>query len=47
VPPEDVGGQTPTAGDIGMRALVFHPQGSLLPLRRDFIPEIVKTAEDL
>jgi hypothetical protein len=44
---EDVGGQTPTAGDTGTRALVFRPEGSLIRLRRDFIPEIVKTAEDL
>jgi hypothetical protein len=44
---EDVGGQTPTAGETGMRAVVFHPEGSLIRLRRDFIPEIVKTAEDL
>jgi hypothetical protein len=47
VPPEDVGGQTPTAGDTGTRVIVFRPQGSLIRLRRDFIPEIVKSAEDL
>ena len=47
VPAEDVGGQTPTAGDVGTRVLVFHPEGSLIRIRRDFIPEIVKAAEDL
>lgn len=44
---EDVGGQTPTAGDTGVRAVVFRPEGSLIRLRRDFILEIVKSAEDL
>jgi hypothetical protein len=47
VPPEDVGGQTPTAGDVGVRALRFRPEPSLIRLRRDFLPEIVKTGEDL
>ena len=47
VPAEEVSGQTATAGDVGTRVLVFRPEGSLIRLRRDFIPEIVKTAEDL
>ena len=47
VPPEDVGGQTPTAENVGVRAIRFRPETSLIRLRRDFIPEIVKTGEDL
>jgi len=47
VPAEEVSGQTATAGDVGTRVLVFRPEGSLIRLRRDFIPEIVKTAEDI
>ncbi|HEX4422440.1 MAG TPA: hypothetical protein VH165_31215 [Kofleriaceae bacterium] len=44
---EDVGGAAPTAGDTGIRVLTFHPGPSLIRLRHDFIPEILKTAEDL
>ena len=47
VPAEEVSGQTATAGDVGTRVLLFRPEGSLIRLRRDFIPEIVKTAEDI
>lgn len=47
VPPEDVNGQTPTAGDVGIRILRFWTEASLIRIRHDFIPEIVKTAEDL
>jgi hypothetical protein len=44
---EDVGGAVPTAGDTGIRVLTFRPGPSLIRLRHDFIPEILKTAEDL
>ncbi len=44
---EEVGGTTPTAGDIGMRILAFGKADSLIRVRHDFIPEIVKAAEDL
>ena len=47
VPPEDVDGQAPEAGDVRTRILIFETQTSLIRIRRDFIPEIVKTAEDL
>jgi len=47
VPAEDVGGSSPTAGDTGTRILIFGKQASLIRIRHDFIPEIVKAAEDL
>lgn len=47
VPPEDVNGQAPAAGDAGTRILTFGTQTSLIRIRRDFVPEIVKTGEDL
>src|SRR5882762_8320901 len=47
VPAEDVGGQAPTADQIGITLLTFGPHSSLIRVRHDFIPEIVKTAEDL
>lgn len=47
VPAEDVGGKTPVADDIGVRIARFGTAQSLIRLRRDFIPEIVKAADDL
>jgi len=47
VPPEDVGGQTPSAGDVRVAALAFGWKPSLLRLRSDFLIEIVRAAEDL
>jgi len=44
---EDVGGTTPTAGDIGLRLLTFGKAGSLIRVRHDFIPAIVKAAADM
>jgi hypothetical protein len=44
---EEVGGTAPTAGEIGLRLLTFGKADSLIRVRRDFIPEIVKAAEDL
>ena len=47
VPAEDVDGTLPTVDDLAVRILAFGKAGSLVRVRRDFIPEIVKTAEDL
>jgi hypothetical protein len=47
VPPEDVRGDRPGAGDIDIRIRRFDPAGSLIRLRRDFIPEIVRAGEEL
>lgn len=47
VPAEDVDGTTPVPSDVSTRILIFGTQASLIRLRHDFIPEIVKAAEDL
>ncbi len=47
LPAEDVGGERPVAGDVSVRILTFGTAASLIRLRRSFIPEIVKAAEDL
>jgi hypothetical protein len=47
VPPEDIGGATPSASGIDVRILRFGSHASLIRLRHDFILEIVKTGEDL
>jgi hypothetical protein len=44
---EQVDGRTPTAGDGPIVAPDFGKAGSLIRIRRDFIAEILKTAEDL
>ena len=44
---EDITSDRPTIGDLDVRSIVFGKLNSLLPIRRDFIKEIVKTAEDL
>jgi hypothetical protein len=44
---EDVGGVAPTADQIGVAILRFGTGASLIRVRLDFIPEILKTAEDL
>ncbi len=44
---EDVGGAAPTAGGTSVAVVAFEPGRSLIRLRRDFIPEILKSAEDL
>jgi hypothetical protein len=46
LPPEDVAGAAARPDDIALRLLRFAPAGSLIHFRRDFIPEIVKSAED-
>jgi hypothetical protein len=45
--PEDVAGKAATPDDIGIRIITFGTAGSLVTIRRHFIPEILKTAEDL
>jgi hypothetical protein len=47
IEPEAVGGSRPDPDDIALRGRRFEPTGSLLRLRRDFIAEIVKAADDL
>ncbi|HET7500468.1 MAG TPA: hypothetical protein VFK02_05675 [Kofleriaceae bacterium] len=44
---EDVDGAVPAGSDIRIGLVTFGTAGSLIRLRRDFIPEIVKAAEDL
>lgn len=44
---EQIEGTTPTYGDPPIVVDLFGKHGSLITLRRDFIPEILKTAEDL
>ena len=47
IEPEQVGGDRPTPDGIDLRVRPFLPAGSLLRLRRDFVAEIVKSADDL
>jgi hypothetical protein len=45
--PEDVGGTTVGPGDISVRVLQPGGAPSMIHIRRDFVVEIVKSAEDL
>lgn len=47
VPAEDIGGRVATADELTVRILGFGKAPSLVRVRRDFIPQILKTAEDL
>jgi hypothetical protein len=47
LPAEELTGERAGAGALGVRVVVFGTTSSLIRVRRDFIPEIVKTAEDL
>lgn len=47
IEPEQVGGARPDPDGSDLRVRPFLPMGSLLRLRRDFIAEIVKAADDL
>jgi hypothetical protein len=47
VPAEPIAGGTPTPDDIRVRVAGFPPHASLIRLRRDFISEIAKAADDL
>jgi hypothetical protein len=42
---EDIEGGAPTAGETKIEVLTFGTMSSLIRLRRDFIPEILKSAE--
>lgn len=44
---EDITGTTPTYGDTNTAIIGFGDHDSLIKLRRDFIPEILRTAEDI
>ncbi len=44
---EDVQGSTPTASGVSVGILSFGKATSLIRVRRDFIVEILKSAEDL
>jgi len=44
---EDIAGTTPSAGGLAVQVISFGPARSLIRLRHDFIPEIVKAADDL
>jgi hypothetical protein len=44
---EDVGGTAPGAHGTASTAITFPPNTSLIHLRRDFITQIVKTAQEL
>jgi hypothetical protein len=45
--PEDVAGKAATPDGVAVRILTFAIAGSLVSVRHHFIPEILKTAEDL
>lgn len=44
---EDVEGGVPRSGEITIVGVDWGTAGSLIRLRKDFIPEILRTAEDL
>ncbi|HEY5937984.1 MAG TPA: hypothetical protein VIU61_25215 [Kofleriaceae bacterium] len=44
---EDVEGGVPRSGEVTITAIDWGQAGSLIRVRRDFIPEILRTAEDL
>lgn len=44
---ETIEGGAPTAGGIDGSFVTFGDHNSLIKIRRDFIPEILRTAEDI
>jgi len=44
---EDITGTSPTAGGTGVGILQYAKASSLVRIRKDFIVEILKTAEDI
>jgi hypothetical protein len=44
---EQVDGDSPTAGGIATTVIKFSQNSSLIRIRREFIEQILKTAEDL
>lgn len=47
IEPEQVGGDRPTPDGTDLRLRRFEPAGSMLRLRREFIDEIVKSADEI
>jgi hypothetical protein len=47
IPAEELTGDRASASDVALHIRVFGTQSSLIRVRHDFIPEIVKAAEDL
>jgi hypothetical protein len=47
LPAEVLTGEHASADQLALRALIFGLEASLIHVRADFVPEIVKTAEDL
>jgi hypothetical protein len=47
IEPEQVGGDRPVADGMDLRPRRFEPAGSMLRLRREFIDQIVKAADEL
>ena len=47
LPAEELTGEHASANDLALRILVFGTEALLIHVRHDFLPEIVKTAEDL
>ena len=45
--PEDITGNSPTAGGSAIGILEYAKASSLVRIRKDFIVEILKTAEDI
>lgn len=44
---ETIEGGSPKAGETPLTAMAFGKVGSLIKLRRDFIEEILRSAEDI
>jgi len=47
IEPEQVGGDRPVPDGADLRLRRFEPAGSMLRLRREFVAQIVKSADDL
>lgn len=47
IEPEQVGGDRPVPDGMDLRLRRFEPAGSMLRLRREFIDQIVKSADEL
>ena len=47
IEPEQVGGDRPVPDGMDLRLRRFEPAGSMLRLRREFLDQIVKTADEL
>jgi hypothetical protein len=47
IEPEQVGGDRPAPDGMNLRLRRFEPAGSMLRLRREFLDQIVKAADEL